>query len=255
MGHATLRRRRRSGRCAGPAPAQPPLDEAARRRRGELADLAAAAALLLVLPAAAWWGRALTGRGWLAAALSAAAGGYLSWRCWQIRKRLKKHLTGRQAERSVAEVLALLKADGCRVLNSVPFPGGGIDHIVIGPYGVFSVETKVRTGAGGRPCRVDYDGNRVLVNGLLPERDPIAQARRQARWLAEFAKETAGADHGVRPVVWYVDAEIDGKPEEEVWVVNERLFPLFLKREPARLSAEEISRLREAFARVARSTG
>ena len=123
----------------------------------------------------------------------------------------------------------------------------------LGPGGVFSVETKVRRGGAGEPCRIDYDGNRVLVNGLLPERDPVAQARRQARWLAEFAKETTRAEHAVRPVVWYVDAEIDGEPEAEVWVVNERSFARLLKSEPERLSREEIDRLAEAFSKVARS--
>ena len=55
---------------------------------------------------------------------------------------------GIEGERKAAEYLAPLEADGFIVLNNRRIPGskGDIDHIVIGPTGIFPIETKNWSG-------------------------------------------------------------------------------------------------------------
>jgi len=46
----------------------------------------------------------------------------------------------------VGEILEGLVADGWQVIHDVSFGRGNIDHIVVGPGGLFTVETKSRRG-------------------------------------------------------------------------------------------------------------
>ena len=63
---------------------------------------------------------------------------------------------------------------------------GNIDHALIGPGGIFAIETKTISKPQSGKCEVSYDGNRVLVNGRAPDRDPIVQAKACARQLREM---------------------------------------------------------------------
>jgi len=58
--------------------------------------------------------------------------------------KFRKYRLGFQGERYVAEELNLLMLDGYHVFHDVPFEKFNIDHVVVGPNGVFAVETKTR---------------------------------------------------------------------------------------------------------------
>lgn len=53
---------------------------------------------------------------------------------------------GAEGEEVVGEILEGLAGDGWNVIHDVSFGRGNIDHIVIGPGGIFTVETKSRGG-------------------------------------------------------------------------------------------------------------
>lgn len=55
-------------------------------------------------------------------------------------------LQGAQGEREVAAVLAELEGDGWRALHDVSLGRGNVDHILIGPGGIFTIETKSNRG-------------------------------------------------------------------------------------------------------------
>jgi hypothetical protein len=63
---------------------------------------------------------------------------------------------GADGEEIVGEILESLVADGWQVIHDVSFGRGNIDHIVVGPGGLFTVETKSRRG-------------RVLLDNLDPK--------------------------------------------------------------------------------------
>lgn len=53
---------------------------------------------------------------------------------------------GAEGEEVVGRILEELAGDGWCVIHDVSFGRGNIDHVVIGPGGIFTVETKSRAG-------------------------------------------------------------------------------------------------------------
>src|SRR5689334_11974907 len=101
-------------------------------------------------------------------------------------------------------MLEQLRAAGYRVFHDVK--GGenfNIDHVLVGPGGVFAVETKTRSKPEGRDAKVVYDGECVRVDGMEPDRDPVEQARANADRVRDLLREMTGNWIRVRPVVVY----------------------------------------------------
>ena len=70
--------------------------------------------------------------------------------------------------------------------------GFNVDHVIVGPAGVFTVETKTWSKPAKGDAKVVFDGERVRINGFEPDRNPIVQAKAQARWLKEVLAESTG---------------------------------------------------------------
>lgn len=175
---------------------------------------------------------------------------------WKIRKAIataKNLKTGLLGERYIGQYLqnSLLR-NGYWVVHDIIDDAGNIDHVVIGPGGVFSVETKTRTKRKGEN-KVTYDGTKVLVNGLAPDRDPVVQAKAAAGSLQRILRDYTGTTVEIRPVVlfpeWYVESQPRGV---ETWVLNEKAFVKFVENEPERLSKEDVFRLAAALGRYVR---
>ena len=69
-----------------------------------------------------------------------------------------------------------------------------VDHVVVGPAGVFAVETKDWRGA------VTVEEGHILLNGQLPDRAPLAQVLKEAKEV-KHALAGAGWDGDVTPVL------------------------------------------------------
>jgi len=63
--------------------------------------------------------------------------------------KVERWLQGAEGEREVAAVLAQLKTDGWQALHDISLGGGNIDHILVGPGGIFTIETKSNRGRIG----------------------------------------------------------------------------------------------------------
>jgi hypothetical protein len=153
-----------------------------------LAGLVAATLLSVPLPA-----RAVAA----VAALAAA------W--WRLRFRpspeTQAWARGAAGERHLARLLAPLEAHGWTVLHDlrVPRSAANIDHLVIGPPGVFVVDAKHYSG----PLYLSHDG------GLWHGRYPLAAALSATRWEADKVQATLGApDIDVVPIVAVVGAPV-----------------------------------------------
>ena len=119
--------------------------------------------------------------------------------------------------------------------------GFNLDHVLIGPAGVFTVETKTHRKASG-DARVVFDGETIRIDRLQPDRDPLIQAKAQASWLRELLSESTGRKFEVRSVIvypgWFV--ENTGPTERLIWVLNPKALPTFLDHEPLMLSHEDV---------------
>ncbi|HMN44685.1 MAG TPA: nuclease-related domain-containing protein, partial [Povalibacter sp.] len=157
----------------------------------------------------------------------------VSWSVWRVlvaSKRLDRLLIGLDAEIAVGQELDQLMSEGARVFHDVPAEGFNVDHVVICAAGVYAIETKGRAkpirGRGKADARVNFDGA-VLRFPTWTERQPAAQARRQARWLQEWLSKAVGAPVAARPVLaipgWWID-----RPEHEPFLIYNGKKPQFL---------------------------
>lgn len=116
---------------------------------------------------------------------------------------LASFLKGARGEERVARVLAMLSAEH-DVFHGLPAKGGGgapgdLDHVVIGPTGVFVIETKRWAGA------VTIVDGRILVDGREPSRAPVEQVQHAAGALRALLQEACGAPVTVQPILCFVD--------------------------------------------------
>lgn len=106
---------------------------------------------------------------------------------------VERFYKGARGEEKVAGVLAGLPS-AWHVFNDFAAGRGRVDHVVAGPGGVFAVETKAWRGV------VTVEDGRILVDGRLPDRDPLAQALREAAQV-RAALADRGWDGPVSPVL------------------------------------------------------
>lgn len=144
---------------------------------------------------------------------------------------------GATGERSVAARLAALPA-GWTVLHSLPVgrSGADIDHLVVGPGGVFTVTTKDHVDAS-----VWVAGRAVLISGSST---PVvqraeAEARRVDRLLATVLVDPPA----VHPVVAVVGARhvTVRRPQRLVTVLRAENLRRFLRARPERLTPTEVA--------------
>lgn len=148
---------------------------------------------------------------------------------------------GMEGEKIVAEVLDELRVDGYKVYNDVINNNFNIDHVIVGPAGVFTVETK--TWKKGKDKNIiSYDESNIRINGKNCFKNPIDQARGQVYWLSRFIEEKTKTKIRVRPVIifpgWFVEPMKRGA---DVWILNEKSLKTFLKNEEKILSSEQIN--------------
>lgn len=145
-------------------------------------------------------------------------------------------------ERVVGQYLENLREMGYRVYHDVIGEGFNLDHVLIGPAGIFTVETKTYRKAAGPDVKVRVERDQVLVDGQRIDRDPIAQAKAQSSWLRELLAASTGRKFQVRPIIlfpgWYVEQGVDAT--REVWVLNPKALPDFLRHANAMIQEDDI---------------
>jgi hypothetical protein len=142
-----------------------------------------------------------------------------------------RHDRGAKGEEHVGELLEGLSARGWYVLHDASLGRGNVDHILIGPGGVFTVETKSHPG----PVRVGRLHGSVLGQ---------AQAQRKAI-------EGIVGEH-VEPLVVFSRAWVD-RPlsrRKGVRVVPARMLLGYVDRQPQRLDERGVERARARLARA-----
>lgn len=88
---------------------------------------------------------------------------YLLWSLMAGLKRMESYFKGAKGEERVAEILKGLP-DAYHVFNDFTVGRKHIDHVVVGPVGVFAIETKFWNG------RVTLEEGAILLDGQLPDR-------------------------------------------------------------------------------------
>ena len=106
-----------------------------------------------------------------------------------------------RAELLVAEQLEELRANDFRCFHDIVRDGFTVDHVVVGPPGVFAVETKFRSGSG----EIEFkNGQGIFVGGREEKGGILNQARGNARAVRDLIRENVGLEVFVKPVVVFV---------------------------------------------------
>lgn len=193
----------------------------------------------------------------IASLLGAVASAGCTIRAWRILERARACRIGLLGEQAVAEQLNHLIADGYHIFQDVPGSGNwNIDHVAVGPAGVFAIETKARTKKPGpnnqRDCEVVFDGNSLQFPHYR-ESKAISQAQRNSNWLAGELTQATGERVAVRAIIaipgWFVTL----KANSPLKVLNSKQVPGFIAKEQTVLSAQEISRISYQLERRCRS--
>lgn len=116
-----------------------------------------------------------------------------------LKKRAKDANKGALAEEKVGAKLTALPEEFVS-FHDLAFPGFNIDHVAVGPGGVFVIETKSHGG------KVTNNGNQLLLNGSTPEKDFINQTWSQTYHIKNLLKERLGKEIPVNPVLCFTNA-------------------------------------------------
>jgi hypothetical protein len=138
---------------------------------------------------------------------------------------VERHDRGATGEEHVGDLLDSLEGDGWHVIHDASLGYGNVDHILIGPAGVFTVETKSHPG----PVRVGR------VHGAI-----LSQAQAQRKAIERVTGET------VEPLIVFSRAWVD-KPlarRKGVRVTPARMLAGYLERRPAALTREQVEQAR-----------
>jgi Nuclease-related domain len=147
----------------------------------------------------------------------------------EVTSKLGRRARGVRGEQKVGRILDGLAASGWLTLHDVATGRGNIDHIAIGPSGVFAIETKSQRGR-------------------------IAVSRVSRRWLAQAYAERKHLERvtGIRvdPLLVFSDAYLVGQPVSRrrgVLVLPARMLAAHLATRQKILTAEQV---RERYARI-----
>jgi len=136
------------------------------------------------------------------------------------RTRLAAFLKGARGEESVARKLAFLPSP-FMVFHGVPAMGRGIlaeggrdfDHVVVGPSGLFVIETKNWTGD------ISIRDGRILCDGEEPSRQPVDQVKAAAARLRGRISKATETDVEVSPIICFAKSSPLGGQQGVMGVV------------------------------------
>jgi len=117
----------------------------------------------------------------------------MGWSLVKGLRHVERFFKGARGEERVSGILKNLP-DTYHVFNDFVAGGAHVDHVVVGPAGVFAVETKFWRG------KVTVEEGHILIDGRLPSREPLVQARKEAT-AVRVALEQLGWKGTVTPVL------------------------------------------------------
>ena len=138
---------------------------------------------------------------------------FFSIKLYKLLHERNAYRLGLDAELAVGRELNHLMLDGFHVYHDFPEGKYNIDHIVVGPSGMFAVETKGKSkpdkGRGSDDAKVIYDGQKLIFPDNKTNTEFISQAKKQAASLSKWLSSAIGEPVTAKPVLalpgWFVE--------------------------------------------------
>ncbi len=153
-------------------------------------------------------------------------------------------------ENSVATILKGLP-DEFRVINDITTPFGNLDHVVVGPTGVFFLDTKNWRGV------VSADGQgELLCNGNRLDKPHVGQFAARVLAIKDKVKALAEVDPYFQALLVFTSAHVDahwGTTQSVLCIPDDQLFDcIVLSKSRKRLKPEDINKIARSFLGFAR---
>ena len=154
---------------------------------------------------------------------------------------------GYECELAVGQELDQLMLLGYQVFHDIPAGEFNIDHVVIGPTGVYAIETKGRSKRSDSELKkaaykVRYDGQ-ALHFPNHSETQPIEQAIRQANWVSDWLSKATAINVKAQPVLVLPGWWIDYPKNAYVAVLAGKKVEKYFQSRPSILQKDDIQRL------------
>lgn len=152
-------------------------------------------------------------------------------------KRAKDAERGALAEEKVALQLSGLP-EGYYGFHDISFDGFNIDHVALGPGGIFVLETKAHGGT------IDARDNTLLLNGKPPEKNFLNQVWSQTKNMQDYLWKMTSKELKIKPVLCFTNAYVKvRRPVKGVDVVNLKYLNTYLERQPLRLETADMEQI------------
>lgn len=158
------------------------------------------------------------------------------------------HYLGWFGERLTAEELDPLRTQGWNIYHDVPIDRGGregnIDHVAIGPGGVFAIETKMRRQGRARPGRKDHEVIALGTQLSWPWAEDdygLVQTAANAHELRAWLEQLTGIHMQVVGVLTFPGWHVVERTLGLVRVVNVSLLPTLLTARAGVLTEKQIA--------------
>ena len=183
----------------------------------------------------------------------------VSWGLISFRTQLRKvynYRLGFQGERFVGGLLETLREHGYRVFHDLPFDNFNIDHALVGPGGVFAIETKTRRkvvskkGNSGKPAKVLFDGQ-SLNFPQWQDSFGVKQACNNARHLSTHLSAATGEKVAVDPILVLPGWWVESTTNQPLLVLNPKQLLSAIPRRPQKLTPAQIQRIAYQLERMA----
>jgi hypothetical protein len=148
----------------------------------------------------------------LAVAVAAAAN--------HSRNRIQSFIKGAKGEEMAARELGMLPQEftvfhGLDIIKLTSITKGlyDLDHVVVGPNGVFVIETKNWSDD------ITIENGNLLYAGQTPTRPPLEQVKTEAKQLQAHLKSEADIDIEIRPVLCFASNNLHPGEQGAVGVI------------------------------------
>ena len=235
------------------------IEEEIRRLSDQLNDRLVLAAVFLVITVLEWytWWFSLPPNPGLITLVTILVVAFAVRTVFRHRRAMANLKQGLAGERTVGFVLEELRVQGYRVFHDIPGANFNIDHVIIGPTGIYTIETKTLSKPFRGQSKIIYDGDNLRRDDGLSMDEDLDQACAQTRWLADLLNQGRKEVYTVTPVLlytgWWVE-NIASKEKRRVWVLNEKALSSFLAHESSVLSSAEVDALANSLSQYCRLT-
>jgi len=155
-----------------------------------------------------------------------------------ILKRAKQAERGAIAEEKTGAILEEALPQGNFIIHDFDTGRGNIDHILVGPKGIFTVEVKSHRGT------VTFDNGNLLRDGEPFEKDFLKQAWAECFVVREILAKWEIKKPSADPLIIFSNAFVKVRDGAKgVAVTNLKFLPTLLERLPDRLTTAEAGRI------------